>query len=673
MRHHKCFSHIVAILVAMVLAYFLSLPVTITVMADEIEENTSSIEGEIGSTAEIPFPGVEDSFVRDENGVHYLFDDGTEASDIWVICNEKTYYFDSNGNALRNSINIVNDHQYYFDVSCICRFGLVDLNDTKYFFTPGLGMNHGWVSIDGESDIYYFDEDGTMHCGYLELDDGVYYFDENGIMYTGWLTNEQTEEVQYFNEDGVLQYGWQEIDGEQYLLYFDEDVTRSGRVATNMWEEKEGHRVYLMSNGQVARNCDVEIGGMLYSFNNEGKPTAHWLSGIANNWMYLVCFLLSTVLVYFSSARNRIISVVSGVSAVGIMTVFSAIRAESVGFDIAVYVSPMFQAVLDSPDTGLLSFIREYFTSIEPLFKILVYICARFSDSIHVLFGAIALEINTLFYLGISHRNGQKTRWLAWLVYCLTIFNTTFNIMRQFMGLAILFYLFAKSERLNWKRVILFTFTASMFHYSCAIGILIYLVYLMYESDYINNHLKTALSIILILIPPLGPFLGGNLLGILCEKYPEQFGRYRTFIYGHDANNGFSCNWAAVILAVAGLIALSGVLDIIRRRIAKRDFDNERAVAGDRFALLGCGLDLMFAFFYNLLNSRFQYFTYLIRPEYFVRNRRIEEHYRYLDRSRLIRQAISTILIIMMMLIYWLITYVYNNTGTTSPYMSSFF
>ena len=661
MTSNKQISHFfinITFLFAAILS--LSLLIPCTASADEITTGTA-----LGNSAENPLIVEEDHFVTDENGLHYNFSEDDHAKDTWLKYDDKLYYFDSSEKAVRNMIAIINDHQYYFDWNCICQFGIVYINDIGYYFTPGLGMNHGWVSDEGDNDIYYFDDDGTMHHGYLTIDDQVYYFAEDGRMHTGWLKNEETGKTQYFNKDGMLLLGWQEIDGTFYSFNYDEDVTISGWMSEDMWVEKDGIRAYVDENGRMARNCELEFGGIRYTFDNEGRHKIDLLSGMTNNWAYLLLFLSTTVLVFLGSYGYRKIEIVSNFLVIVLVVLFAALRADSVGYDIRVYVRPQYDYLINDPSVTITDFFSR-FRNMEPMFNLMVYICARYIKSIRVLLGGMALIINGFILKGICIRNGKSTRWFAWAAYCLLLFNTTLNIMRQFMGLALLFYLFSNEEKLSWKRVVLFSAIATTMHYSCALGIVFYAMLLFYRSEKFPGILKKILGIIVISMPFTGSFLVGNAFKILIDKFPGKFTKYDVFIFGSGFNNGYTQDCATILMVLTGILVFVFIpYSFNFREEGMKNTVLRSGLKNDSVLMTGAFTDLCYALFYNILNSRFQYFVMIMRPEYYAAGfRAIKDDSAKTRRRAVLIQAG----LIVLMLLYWFYTYVYQNTDTTSPY-----
>ena len=464
----------------------------------------------------------------------------------------------------------------------------------------------------------------------------------------------------FFNEDGIRALRWTEINGEWY--YFKE--YDDGYVDTNTWLEKDGRRVYVQDHGMMVRNSSITINGMEYHMDDDGTSHVNWVSGIWNNRIYLIAFLLSSILVYISSlVHNTTIKRIAGIGAVLILSVVAACRSTSVGTDVGWYIMQPFQWASEG-GSGIVPFWAR-FRRMEPLFNALMYISVFWVRSPQFAMGVIALLINGFIYAGIKNTNSIETRWFAWAAYCLLFFNNTLNIMRQYVVVAVLFYLFSLRGRITWRKVLIFTVFATSIHYVGVIILPVFLISSFLDSRRVPSAAKWVLTLIVSFIPVLSPPIVGNMMGVLVDYYSEIFGKYKVFIYGHEANNGFTANLPGIIIsAVCGLLFVIDYMNRrhnmtnVRRQKRKTDTDNMFKNMYSYLSLLL--MDLNYCICSNKLNNRFQYCFSIFRIEFLV-----------LPLRRMnagIRKALQ-ILITFILFGYWLYTYVYLNEGGTSPYL----
>lgn len=624
------------------------------VLADD-EYVTSSVD---------PIQGTADKLITGEDGtLRYKIDVDFEIENAWVKVGEDLYYFDNTGRALNSVLRTFDNKTFYFDENSICRNGLAELDGDLYYFTPGLGMNTGWVSADGDEDLYYFDEDGKAHKGFLTLENeekgepDVFYFNDDGTMHTGWLEWEKGR--MYFNSDGVRLLRWNEIDGEWY--YFKE--YDEGYVLTSDWIEKDGKRVYVLENGMQARNTELTLSGMEYRFDDNGSVHPKWLSGFKSNYAYIVTFFVTALLVYIASRLpNRLAASMTGISAVIILTLLAALRSTSVGTDIKYYILMPFDWAKEN-ELHLIPFFQN-FRRMEPLFNILMFIAVKLGSPYFAM-GVLSLITNGFIYAGICEKHEADDRWFTWALYCFLFFNDTLCIMRQYVAVSILFYMMAKNKRIKTVEVILLSLLAVSIHYVGVFIPIIYLLYKLIDNSSIRLWVRSLLSVLMISVPLIGPVTLGTMMKYLVENHRETFRKYEYFIYGREGNGLLTINkpqlYFVLITAViicAGLIC-SGTINAGRRSLN----GTHHLEDGNPHVFQNCimaAVDLTYCARNNIINGRLQYFFSIFRLDYLsVPLRRM---------TPAIKKVVQICLLIAV-IFYWVYEYVCLNVGRTSPYM----
>lgn len=113
--------------------------------------------------------------------------------------------------------------------------GWKKVDNCWYFFNPASGENHK----DGH-------DAGEMLTGWQWLDDHWYFFGEGGIMQTGWVWSTAYQAWYYFYTSG----------------------SEAGQMAKSAWIE---NIYYVLSDGKMAKNCQILYNGKYYAFNNSGE------------------------------------------------------------------------------------------------------------------------------------------------------------------------------------------------------------------------------------------------------------------------------------------------------------------------------------------------------------------------------------------------------------------
>lgn len=230
------------------------------------------------------------------------------------------YYFDEDSDIICGEFRKIDGKTYYFDYDGKLKTGAFEAWDydagiEKAFYANEDGVieeKQGWLKVD--TDWKYIKKDGTWAKGeFLNISGKTYYFEYDGKMQTGvfeiWDSESQSIKVYYAYADGSIEQNckWVLVDSEwKYIkedrtwaqneilkisgktYYFDwNGVMQTGVVCTNdeeyYYARKDGSFVtqegwisqgeywcYVKSDGKLARNELVKIGGKTYCFSYDG-------------------------------------------------------------------------------------------------------------------------------------------------------------------------------------------------------------------------------------------------------------------------------------------------------------------------------------------------------------------------------------------------------------------
>lgn len=121
-------------------------------------------------------------------------------------------------------------------------------------------------------------------------------------------------------------------------------------------------------------------------------------------------------------------------------------RADTIGTDVKVYVEPLYNAAKQS--TGFSSYMNQrwyviwrymYVSKFEIGFTTLVYLIVKFGGSLGTVLFLIHALIVAPIYFGLKRMDKKYPIWLGMLVFYLMFYNTSLNMMRQWIAMAILF------------------------------------------------------------------------------------------------------------------------------------------------------------------------------------------------------------------------------------------
>ena len=139
--------------------------------------------------------------------------------------------------------------------------------DGTWYYSDANGRKTtGWKVIDGS--WYYLSNNGSMLTGWQKIKDDYYYLHSTGTMAQGeWVQDKDNGKWYYFNYDGKMsKHKWIKDGTNAYYVHSD------GSMATNEWVPKgEDEWYYLLLDGKMARDRSIDIMGVSYQFDKEGK------------------------------------------------------------------------------------------------------------------------------------------------------------------------------------------------------------------------------------------------------------------------------------------------------------------------------------------------------------------------------------------------------------------
>ena len=626
-----------------------------------------------GSTAVNPIEGSKDQIMLAAEGIEYSFSDGSLAKNIWIQAGSELYYFDENGIALHDQVAEIGEKAYFFNANGICEFGCVLVGDTRYYFTPAMGIMYGFVKeTDEYSDqtvMYFCDENanGAISTGWFEEDTKIYYADpETGIIQTGIC---RIGDQSYgFDENGVRLQEWNEIDGEWY--YFDPENDCAMAVSQLILFTPYNCMRYLKEDGTIAQNETIYINGIDRHFGSleSVRPTLY--NNIVNNIEYLIAFFVSAVLIIIGSrARSRYAEYIFYFLGVMTLALLAGFRSYAVGYDISIYVLSV-QNLIQETGISLKDLIVSRLAIEEPLFLMLQYFSVILFDNSRVFLWLISFITCGFVFLGIKNSFKKENYWLAWLVYCFVFYCSTLDLLRQMVAVAMVFYLFSDPEHLTLRRLAVIVLIATGFHYSAVFAIPVYIILRIMRSEKTAVAVKQVICILALVIPVLLPVLASPLLvllidrGVLNEKYNVfVFNILEDSLFTYDFENLMITVFCLAVCILSVILEKVNVNAVKRRIIRRRRFDAPvpQIDSGRNAANIFLGLlDLVYAATANLLNIRFQYYVSIFKIRYFSN---------YLE-SKLSRRAkaVLTVIAVPALFIYWYYAIVIMKAHSVVPF-----
>lgn len=379
--------------------------------------------------------------------------------------------------------------------------------------------------------------------------------------------------------------------------------------------------------------------------------------------IYLISFAVSLLLIAFTEKRRKAYFCFFSIIALLIPCLVAALRAECVGTDILVYVKPMTENAIGSDNfshywnSSWFSVWRDKFVYEHEIgFAALVYIVAKLTGSMGaVLFCIQAVTIVPVF-VALAMNRKKAPVWLGMLMFYLMYYNSTLNMMRQWMAMGILLLAFQLLLNKKYWQTLLCTLVAILFHYSAVIILPIYFIWwflrLFRKGTLVQGDIKVSTRmVVIIVIGFVGVLALMNVDLLLKLMIRLGFGRFSNYLSG----NALSILFGQIILRLPVL----GVTVVSWKR-----FNKSSPHAG--FFLTMMILDLLASQLTSIA-------TYAFRISfYFAMFGLLAVPQVYTCQKTPFEKKIVGIGLSAFFLIYWYYTYSYIGAHETIPYVFNF-
>lgn len=248
--------------------------------------------------------------------------------------------------------------------------------------------------------------------------------------------------------------------------------------------------------------------------------------------IYILTFVFSVGLL-FCVERRHPWSVERGLAVtVALLApcLLAAFRASSIGTDVMVYARPLFDLAVGSP--SLQSFLDSSWvggwtvrkvSDIEIGFLAVTYLGAKATRSFaFVLFIIQALTIVPI-YCAIRKMGRGVSTWLGMAVYLFLYFNSSLNVMRQWIAMGFILLAFAFLFNGSRRPFLLFIIFGELFHYSAVLMLGVALVYWYLEGGQAEGKSNTIRFVIVCALV-IGVLPGLQLVASLLSVFG--FGQY---------------------------------------------------------------------------------------------------------------------------------------------------
>lgn len=262
--------------------------------------------------------------------------------------------------------------------------------------------------------------------------------------------------------------------------------------------------------------------------------------------IYIAVFLVSCIFFWLSEkCKSGFSKNFFAVIAILVPCILAGMRADTIGTDVKVYVEPLYNAAKQS--TSFFSYMNQrwfyiwrykYVYDFEIGFILLVYLIEKIGGSIGLVLFFIHILVLSPIYLGLKRINKRYPIWLGMLVFYMLFYNTSLNMMRQWIAMSILFYGLCYLLEHKKKKYFIVVIAACLFHTSALVGFAIYFLYMYSQKqrEYIrfaNFRLDGSLAPIKLFIYGCIVLLSLNIIAVLLRAIG--LAKYTGYIQGNSS------------------------------------------------------------------------------------------------------------------------------------------
>ena len=193
--------------------------------------------------------------------------------------------------------------------------------------------------------------------------------------------------------------------------------------------------------------------------------------------LYFAVFLLSIVCATAASTKQKSRGLYNPwlIFLILLLSIFAGMRSDHVGVDVAHYIVRYIEPI----QAGRFFEIHDMSVG----FKALVWLFYLITDNAHIVLLMIALLTNALIVLRLwdFRKKSSFSLMIAWY-YCV-YYLVTFNIFRQFIAVAIVFYSTRFLEEKRYRSFIVGVIVATTIHNVSILGFIYLTVYILLSSE----------------------------------------------------------------------------------------------------------------------------------------------------------------------------------------------
>lgn len=244
--------------------------------------------------------------------------------------------------------------------------------------------------------------------------------------------------------------------------------------------------------------------------------------------IYLLSFAASVLFAYFANkTENRKNFYIFSICSILVMVLLAGLRDYSIGIDTLNYLNKVYYWKGAIRADSIIAYIKRYFLfgHREPLFALIIGFIAQVFGEFRVFLFFSHSVILTGIYIGAYRLKKYVRPELVLLLFYLFYFNSSLNIIRQYIAMAIVFAFFVDLLERKYIRYIVAVVVAVLIHNTALLAFVPFIIHFaLYPKKSIQEPRKnvkiilfaTICIVTVLLIPMVKLFMT---LGILNSKY----------------------------------------------------------------------------------------------------------------------------------------------------------
>ena len=373
--------------------------------------------------------------------------------------------------------------------------------------------------------------------------------------------------------------------------------------------------------------------------------------------IYIVCFMVSTAFVWLASrAKDRTTAFVFSAASVLVLCVLGGLRDISIGIDTSGYAMISYDVAEKS--LSFTEFLDKSLHS-EIGFSFITYIISKTLGYFNWMLFVCQLITVSCAYVGLWKHRDKFSLPFAWMVWSLLFYNTSYNLIRQFMAVSVVFMELDKLEEGQYLKFLAAVVIASLFHTSAFLALGLVVLHLLATSDKMSGQLKmtvlVSLAVTMLFTRPLLAFASKSVLS-----------RYSFYFMESNAHYVETNTRRMVTTFMAAEFLMLCFYGRKAARLFKPSYNTEKTARDDKSNINFFRLNIVFCIIYQLavhfyvhrilVYSEFANVILLSSVPSFVS----EKHFRFLLKMTILSAC----------MFYWWWIFALGNYSGTYPYKS---